>query len=84
MNEEELRQSLIDCSVAVSDALDDIIRKLQESLPTYQMLDELYYVRTPEEIKKQIKHEKNPMRLKQLNRELNESYKVYRKSKRGK
>ena len=77
MNEEELRQSLIDCS----DALDEIMRKLQESLSTYQMLTELYYVRTPEEIKKQIKHEKNPMRLKQLNRELNESYKVYKKKK---
>lgn len=38
--------------------------------------------RTPVEIKKDIKHEKNPMRLKQLNQELNESYKVYRK--RGK
>jgi hypothetical protein len=38
--------------------------------------------RTPTEIKKDIKHEKNPMRLKQLNQELNESYKVYRK--RGK
>lgn len=35
--------------------------------------------RTPVEIKKEIKHEKNPMRLKQLNKELNESYKVYRK-----
>ena len=35
--------------------------------------------RTPEEIKKDIKHEKNPMRLKQLNKELNESYKVYKR-----
>lgn len=79
MNEEELKQSLENCCVAMNDALDEIIRKLQESLPTYQTLTEMYYVRTPEEIKKQIKHEKNPMRLKQLNRELNESYKVYRK-----
>ena len=35
--------------------------------------------RTPEEIKRDIKHEKNPMRLKQLNRELNDSYKYWRK-----
>jgi hypothetical protein len=35
--------------------------------------------RTPPEIKKDIKHEKNPMRLKQLNKELNESYKFYKR-----
>lgn len=35
--------------------------------------------RTPPEIKKDIKHEKNPMRLKQLNKELNESYKAYKR-----
>ena len=34
--------------------------------------------RPPEMIKKDIKHEKNPMRLKQLNQELNKSYKIYR------
>ena len=34
--------------------------------------------RPPETIKKDIKHEKNPMRLKQLNKELNKSYKIYR------
>lgn len=38
--------------------------------------------RTIADVKKDIKHEKNPMRLKQLNKELNESYKNYRK--RGK
>ena len=35
--------------------------------------------RIPAEIKKDIKHERNPMRLKQLNKELNESYKVYKR-----
>lgn len=35
--------------------------------------------RPPAEIKKDIKYEKNPMRLKQLNKELNESYKVYKR-----
>ena len=34
--------------------------------------------RPPKTIKKDIKHEKNPMRLKQLNQELNKSYKIYR------
>lgn len=44
--------------------------------------EELTLYRPPVEIKRDIKHEKNPMRLKQLNQELNESYKAYRK--RGK
>lgn len=35
--------------------------------------------RPPAEIKKDIKREKNPMRLKQLNKELNESYKAYKR-----
>lgn len=78
MNEEELKQALISLCVAVNDALDEIIRELQENLPTFEM----YEVRPPEEIKKQIKYEKNPMRLKQLNRELNDSYKVYRKKRK--
>lgn len=40
-----------------------------------------YKYRPPEEIKRDIKHEKNPMRLKQLNQELNESYKYYKRKK---
>ena len=38
--------------------------------------------RSPAEIKRDIKHEKNPMRLKQLNKELNEAYKAYRRRNR--
>lgn len=57
--------------IVVECALDELIKKLQEDLPAF--------IRSPEEIKKQIKYEKNPMRLKQLNRELNDSYKMYRK-----
>lgn len=72
MNEEELKQTLMSACVVVNDSLDKLIRELQALFETYN-------VRPPEEIKKQIKHEKNPMRLKQLNRELNDSYKVYRK-----
>lgn len=73
--EEELKQPLMDCCVVVNDTLDELIRKLQESLPTYETLSEMYNVRPPVEIKKDIKHEKNPMRLKQLNKELNDAYK---------
>lgn len=57
--------------------LNDVAEKLSdlfESLPDLP--------RPPAEIKKEIKYEKNPMRLKQLNRELNESYKTYRKKGR--
>jgi hypothetical protein len=53
-------------------------RKFLESLNDIEELP-----RPPVEIKKEIKHEKNPMRLKQLNRELNESYKVYGKKRKG-
>lgn len=35
-------------------------------------------IRPPSRIKKELKHEKNPMMVKQLNRELNESYRWYR------
>ena len=73
--EEELKQPLMDCCVVVTDALDELIRKLQESIQTYEMLSETHDVRTPVEIKKDIRREKNPMRLKQLNKELNDAYK---------
>lgn len=62
----------MNCCAVVDDALEELKRELQE----------IYNVRPPVEIKKEIKHEKNPMRLKQLNRELNESYKVYRKKRK--
>ena len=78
MNEEELKKALMSACVVVNNSLDKLIRELQVLSET-ETLSETYNVRPPEEIKKQIKHEKNPMRLKQLNRELNDSYKVYRK-----
>lgn len=40
-------------------------------------------IRTPEEIKKEIKHTKNPMRLSQLYKELNASYKTYGRKKKN-
>ena len=51
---------------------DPMIRFISVDLPAKDLC------RTPEMIKKDIKHEKNPMRLKQLNQELNKSYKIYR------
>ena len=51
---------------------DPLIRFISVDLPAKASC------RPPETIKKDIKHEKNPMRLKQLNQELNKSYKIYR------
>lgn len=55
-------------------------KKLYDSLTRFISVDLPAKVscRPPETIKKDIKHEKNPMRLKQLNQELNKSYKIYR------
>lgn len=54
----------------------------QENTELKEKLEDL--PRTPTEIKKDIKHNKrNPMRLKQLNKELNDSYKWYKRN-RGK
>ena len=56
---------------------DDFDAKLKEF--SHLMCNYMNYsCRPPETIKKDIKHEKNPMRLKQLNQELNKSYKIYR------
>ena len=40
-------------------------------------------MRVPEQIKRDIKHEKNPMKLKQLNQELNASYKYWKPRRKG-
>lgn len=39
---------------------------------------EPYFCRPPETIKKELKYEKNPMKKKQLNRELNDSIKYFK------
>ena len=56
------------------------LKKLYDTLTRFISVDlpAKDLCRTPETIKKDIKHEKNPMRLKQLNQELNKSYKIYR------
>lgn len=40
----------------------------------YTPFEEKYFERTPEVIKKELKYEKNPMRIKQLNQELTAAY----------
>ena len=60
------------------------LREMSSKLTS--VIDEAVYYsikyRPPVEIKRDIKHEKNPMRLKQLNQELNESYKYYKRTKK--
>ena len=63
----ELWQAVSEALVLFAEKIGDIVAELP-NLP-----------RPPAEIKKDIKHEKNPMRLRQLNKELNESYKAYKR-----
>lgn len=69
--------------------IQEVIQAFNEALATFseniKRINSLFnempnLPRPPVEIKKDIKHEKNPMRLQQLNKELNESYKAYRRS----
>ena len=55
----------------------ELYSKLKKLYDPMTRFISVYLCRTPEIIKKDIKHEKNPMRLKQLNQELNKSYKIY-------
>ena len=61
--QEELRQLL----AVIGESIQAVTKKADEAMCTF-----------PVEIKRDIKHEKKPMRLQQLNKELNESYKAYR------
>ena len=68
-------------------SIDELCETIEKSMMAFtnklpELLDGEELYRPPVEIKRDIKHEKNPMRIKQLNQELNKSYKAYRK--RGK
>lgn len=76
MSIDELCETIEKSIIAITNKLPTLL----DELPTLLDGEELY--RPPVEVKRDIKHEKNPMRLKQLNQELNQSYKAYRK--RGK
>ena len=75
---------LQNASVAFGKALEDTIQPLLQSMEIIYNKYYLDFERTPEEIKRDIKHERNPMRLKQLQKELNSSYVYWRKKKGGK
>lgn len=63
---------------AITDCVQDMLTKISDKL---SFAEEVYMCRPPVEIKKELKRERNPMRIKQLNKELNESYKTYGKVK---
>lgn len=69
-------QKLINAFNEALATLSEKIKRLNSIFSEIQNLP-----RPPVEIKKDIKHEKNPMRLQQLNKELNESYKAYKRSR---
>ena len=55
-----------------------------ELFPTWnEFVETSCDMRVPEQIKRDIKHEKNPMKLKQLNQELNASYKYWKPRRKG-
>lgn len=79
---DEIEISVIDLQngiIGIGKAIEEAIQPLLQSMEI--VFDEycLDYERPPEEIKKDIKHERNPMRLKQLQKELNSSYVYWRK-----
>lgn len=84
---DEIEVSVIDLQngiIGIGKAIEEAIQPLLQSMEI--VFDEycLDYERPPEEIKKDIKHERNPMRLKQLQKELNSSYVYWRKKKKSK
>lgn len=85
--QESLYNAAIVVNTSTQEFTKNICKAINEAAITIEKQLELLDVdfpdldlpRSPEEIKRNIKHEKNPMRLKQLNKELNESYKAYKR-----
>lgn len=63
---EELVKQMSECALKITEELFGTVGITLESRP-------------PEVIKKELKYEKNPMRIKQLNKELNEAYRNIRR-----
>lgn len=77
MNVEELQEELDELASRLREAIEPLVQSMEIVVDKYVVNAE----RTPEEIKRDIKHERNPMRLKQLQKELNSSYLYWRKRK---
>ena len=90
LSEEEREELFTKCSI-FSDYFDLVeksrstllaegcFRLVDEERNYFDIIDrEKRHIRVPEEIKKDLKYEKNPMRKKQLNKELTESYRYFK------
>lgn len=75
----EVLERLNGCVNTFASVAKGVAGSLELFAESFKNLKELEGVRPPSEIKKELKHEKNPMRIKQLNKELTESYKRYRR-----
>ena len=75
----EVLERLNGCINAFASLTKGVAGSLEPYAELFKNLKELEGIRPPSEIKKELKHEKNPMRIKQLNRELTESYKRHRR-----
>lgn len=75
----EVLERLNGCVNAFASLDKGVAESLELYAELFKNLKELEGIRPPSEIKKELKHEKNPMRIKQLNRELTESYKRHRR-----
>lgn len=64
-------------AMAASETLEQVATTLKPILEEVGTLGPFMVGRAPSEIKKEIRHTKNPMRLSQLYKELNASYKTY-------
>ena len=61
----------------------DIVERWSQSLISLSDLSNDISLRTPDVIKKELKHAKNPMEIKRLNKELTAYYKDHKKRKGG-
>ena len=79
MNVEELQKELDELASRLRESIEPLVQSMEILFDKYVVDAE----RTPEEIKRDIKHERNPMWFKQLQKELNSSYLYWRKRKGG-
>ena len=69
---------LRDLGIAITASMEEVCSQIYSVMQKMQQVANISakgIPRTPVDIKKDIKREKNPMRLKQLNKELNDAYK---------
>ena len=84
MNEEPktIHEATVELNKALSDLANAVMEQLKPVLEVLQKNPEMFMQnKCSTQIKRELKHEKNPMRIKQLNKELNEAYKRERRHK---